>query len=249
MTTVRSEEETLNRLLAGSSISRFGDGEFTLAFYGGSLPFQSFHPELAGRLLRVLSSEAIDVAIPPIYSGLDHLNPDWANRSMWSSVATSTRPLLPDREYSSSFVSRPELISGLLKKEYFDKFCQLWSDRDVVFVGNYRIVTQPGWRLRMATTLDIEGHPLFSCARIKVVPAPQVDAFQSYESILDQCLKLSPSSLFLLSLGPTATILAEDLVRRGRQALDFGQLLMVYGFYADKVQPKYVSSEEWARRS
>jgi hypothetical protein len=42
-------------------------------------------------------------------------------------------------------------------------------------------------------------------------------------------------NLLVISLGPTATVLAADLAREGRQALDLGHLGM---FYAG-IHPKY----------
>ena len=50
-------------------------------------------------------------------------------------------------------------------------------------------------------------------------------------TILDECLKESPDKLFLLSAGPTATILAYDLAQRGYQALDIGHLPNCYDQY------------------
>lgn len=46
---------------------------------------------------------------------------------------------------------------------------------------------------------------------------------------LEQRLLRTPADVFLLSLGPTATVLAARLSRHGRRAIDIGHLTTSYG--------------------
>lgn len=68
-------------------------------------------------------------------------------------------------------------------------------------------------------------HNLFDNIAIKeVISVPKENAFEEYEQIYSECLKKSKSTLFLLSAGFTATILAHDLAKQGYQAIDIGHI-------------------------
>lgn len=65
-----------------------------------------------------------------------------------------------------------------------------------------------------------------------------VNAFQEYDRILQAALKVKKSVLFLLALGPTATILAYDLCKAGVQAIDIGRVDVEYEWFCMKTTRK-----------
>jgi hypothetical protein len=70
----------------------------------------------------------------------------------------------------------------------------------------------------------MSGHPPMSpssCSR------PPTDAYDHVDALEQRLLKV-PADIFLLSLGPTATVLAARLSRRGRRAIDIGHITSSY---------------------
>lgn len=63
---------------------------------------------------------------------------------------------------------------------------------------------------------------------IRRILCPAENAFDRYEEILKECLKQSRDKLFLIALGPTASVLAFDLAREGYHAVDIGHADITY---------------------
>lgn len=61
---------------------------------------------------------------------------------------------------------------------------------------------------------------------------PATDAYEKYDDILENCVNCaSGDDLFLLALGPTATVLAYDIFKAGYQAIDLGHLDLEYEWF------------------
>ena len=66
---VLSESDTLDRVLTGVSLARYGDGEFKIAGTSSDIKSQPYHAELSKRLRNILiDSGACMVGIPNIHS-------------------------------------------------------------------------------------------------------------------------------------------------------------------------------------
>ena len=63
---------------------------------------------------------------------------------------------------------------------------------------------------------------------IRHILCPAKNAFDKYDEIFAECLKQPKEKLLLLALGPTATVLAYDLYRKGYQAIDVGHIDICY---------------------
>ena len=73
------------------------------------------------------------------------------------------------------------------------------------------------------TTKNGIGNDLFDNTRsIKRIICPAKNSFRVYRKILNAILKVDKSYLVLISLGPTAAVLACDLSKLGYQAIDIG---------------------------
>jgi hypothetical protein len=73
--------------------------------------------------------------------------------------------------------------------------------------------------------------------------APRQHAWFEYDAILERILAVKPTRV-LLGLGPTATVLAVDLCRRGIHALDLGHVAMFLRKYRKGVTDPQLTHEE-----
>lgn len=230
---VKSKEETLDAILCrGCSIARLGDGEFLLAL-GRSIPFQDYSPELARRLRQVLASDnpRLLVGIPNLFGSLESVKPEY--RLVWRMHFAACRSkiyelLSFDKTYYDTQLSRPYIIydqPGDLRG-YFDRFKMIWKDKEVVLIE--------GSQSRLGLGNDL----LATAASVRRILAPPKNAFRRHDELLREAARQSPKVLFLLALGPTATVLACDLAERGWQALDIGHIDIEYEWFLRKAQQK-----------
>ena len=239
-----SPEETLDMLLKNEkSLCRFGDGEF--ACINGSLRahFTSkYYYTLAERLKEVLESNRDDVmiAIADNYGYLSCYSPQTRReiRSYMSKQVRMEQEALLDSEkrYYNAYVTRPftflfNNLEGMFS--YIGKFKQLWHARNVIVVEGKN------------TGFGVGNNLLDNCAEVKRIIAPAVDAFERYDEILKEAMAQNNSDLYLIALGPVATVLAYDLAVEGRRAIDIGHLDIEYEWmkrgYRTIIPGKYVN--------
>ncbi|MBE6460007.1 MAG: DUF1792 domain-containing protein [Alphaproteobacteria bacterium] len=212
--------ETVEKLISGASICRYGDGEFTV-MRGGGIYYQNANPVLAKRLAEILSVQSTDKllvaitgfqAMPSIDTPIHFWHRYWANG--WAKL----KSYFKRDEYYNSFVSRASVFFTVP----VEKIRQIWASRDVVFVvgRGSRFVMEP----RLFD--NIRSHNF-------IYVEPQ-NAFNEYDKILKACAEYSKDTLFFISAGPTATVLAYDLANLGYQALDLGHLPNCYAEYLNE---------------
>ena len=111
----------------------------------------------------------------------------------------------------------------------------IWNQRQVVIVEGDKTRTGYGNDL------------LDNVMSLQRIICPTQEAFNYYDKIFAEVKKVEKNKLILLVLGPTAKVLAYDLVKEGYQVVDIGQIDMDYEWYmAGKgirvpIQNKYVS--------
>ena len=110
--------------------------------------------------------------------------------------------------------------------EYFKKIRSIWQDRDIYLIHGKGI-------------FDGFDYDIFDNAKSVIhQTAPATNAFEKYDEILDEVLKVDKGKLIIIVLGPTATILAYDLSLAGYQALDMGHLAKAYNWYKNGWEKK-----------
>ena len=216
---VYSEEHSLERLIKSrKSISRFGDGEFKLIIGERHKSFQDVDKALNRRMLEVLRSSDpnVLVAIHPVRD-FESLGRIW--QKFIIRIGVDVLALLDkDRIYDSTGLFH-RLPTGN-KAEFIDRvrlIKRLWSGRKVV------IVVGKGSRFHFEDELfnDVES--------VDYIYGPSKNAFSEYERIMGEVRSFDKSYyLFLLVLGPTATVMAHELGCEGYQAIDFGQMPSKY---------------------
>ncbi len=215
-------EELLIRLKhEKASLCRFGDGEFEM-IRGKERPwFQKPDRCLSDRLFEILHSEEKNVllAIPDIFGSLE-VYTEYAADKIRQYLDLETREevgrLIPaNRTFYDAYVTRPYLIYR--DKEHanviFKLFQDIWKGRNVLLIEGEYSRTGVGNRLLEGTK------------SVRRIIAPAQDAFACYDRILECALAHKVKDMLaLISLGPTATVLAYDLTCHGIQAVDIGQL-------------------------
>lgn len=227
------------------SISRLGDGEFSAIVGVKRWNFQGESEALGKRMREVLASDNPDLLIglnPNFYSSLRNLSEDDAD-----SVRAYMRPMV--RELHSELLDANKiyadaLFSRIESEDDVALLKKIWEGRDCVIIeGQY-------------TRMGIGNDLLDGAGSIKRILAPSESAFDRYDEILAEAKKQPQNTLFLIALGPTATILAYDLCNAGYQTLDVGHLDLIYekyrrglnSLYDVKIPYKYCNSDEQGDR-
>lgn len=197
---VLSERETMDLVLSGRSLARYGDGEISLC-RGYGIPCQHFDPALSGRLKGILKhAEGCLVGIPNIES-------ETPKAKFWSQYKATG--LYGNKTYASSFVTRPDSAPWIDSPEYWQAVESLWVGQDVTLVRG---------GARSLTAKDLVG-----AASVTEIIAPREHAWAGYAGLLEQ---IGRPRRALLCLGPTATVLAVDLCAIGVHAIDAGHIGM-----------------------
>lgn len=239
-----STEEAVDKIVnQGCSLVRYGDGEFEIMAGKERSVFQSYSPELAGRLSEVIASqnEKLLIAIANNYGNLDVYTEDSADgirlymndevRKFHMSVLEKDRVYYDAYMFKSYFPYKNREDTG--KRVMLVK--RIWEQRDVVIVEGDK--TRAGY-----------GNDLFANARsLRRILCPTSNVFDKYEKVLDAVSKVEKNCLMLIVLGAVSNLLVYDLMQKGYQAIDIGQIDMDYEWYrvgAEKRVPipdRYVS--------
>jgi hypothetical protein len=218
---VKSEEETLDKVLSGMSIARYGDGEFNLV-RGGNCVSQRACPGVQSELTKILkwSTDNLLVAIP-------RLDPRSPKISNWTKCcAQYTAYLNPKRTYYSAFITRPDSAPWIATDAYFDKLESLWAGKDITMVyGSNRSLSQ--------------GFPAMRSAKsITVVMTDYAHTYPRIDRIEDEIIAAGNTTV-LLMCGPTATCLAARLAPEKYHAIDLGHIGMYWRAHDNpKLQPQ-----------
>lgn len=229
---IATREETLDEIINNNkSLARFGDGEFSLMFGWGN-GFQNENKLLQQRLINVLNSNIknllIGIYVPYRKNDLKYLTragiiywKKWFKNVKFRSV----KLLNKSRKYYSALISRYYSLYKNKRKfntyEYITKLKHLWEQRDILIIEGYY-------------SRNGIGNDLFNNAKsIKRILCPPKNAFIVYEKIINETkkFKLHKNLLILISLGPTASVLAYDLCKLGFQAIDIGHADLEYEYY------------------
>lgn len=200
---VLSESETLDRVLAGASLARYGDGELKMASHNSGIKSQVADPHLSERLRRILISYHSDclVGIPNIHSP--------SPKALHWGKFTRYAELLAERPYVSSFVTRPDSAPWINVPDYWARLESLWLGQDVTLVRG--------------SSKSLVAEDLIGAGTVTEIIAPRQHAWASYASLLD---RIGTPARALICLGPTATVMATDLCAKGVHAIDLGHVGM-----------------------
>ena len=238
-----SPEETLDEIINNNkSLTRYGDGEFELIF-GNNINFQKYNKTLSKRLFNILQNneENLLIGIPNSFN-IEYLNNfkdypkyfwrKWINKNKYKLIF-----LNKTKKYYSSFITRfyMDYKNNSNLNKYIKKLKKIWDKKDVLIIE--------GEKSRIGI-----GNDLFDNMKsISRIICPSINAFNIYDKILNESLKIDKNKLILISLGPSATILTYDLYKNGYQVIDIGHIDIEYEWYLRnttskiKIESKYVN--------
>ena len=249
---IATPEETIDKIIKDKvSITRFGDGEFDM-IYGIGMNYQKYNADLAKRLEEIIISQddGIIIGIPNVvnleycdkYTGFaTEFWPKWINKYKFKLV----RLLKRNRKYYSAQITRFYLDYKDKSNvaEYVKKMKKIWDKKDVIIIE--------GEQSRLGI-----GNDLFDNMKsIQRIICPSENAFEIYDKIYNEALKIDKNKLVLLALGPTATVLAYDLFKAGYQAIDIGHVDIEYEWFLRKatkkikIESKYVTEVKEGREN
>jgi hypothetical protein len=212
---VMSEDLTLDLALRGTSLARYGDGEMSIML-GGNCVSQLYDENLARELCEVaLPGDDGAVLLPCIP------NVEATQRLGWKKYGEGKYAALWNNKfiYGSSLITRPDSAPWIDRPDYWDKITQLWADQDVVLVKG--------------TDRSLRESSLIGASSVRIVEGPRRDAYAVLDTIEEQIGQ--PAGRVLICLGPSATVLAARLARKGIHAVDVGHVGMFMrhaGLYA-----------------
>lgn len=204
---VTGEVETLDLVVSGRSLARYGDGEIKMASHWAGIKSQVADRRLSIRLREILlDSGACLVGIPNIRS-------DTPKAAHWGKYMYAADLIDDRRQYVSSFVTRPDSAPWIDTPAYWATLESLWRDQDITLVR--------GSGKSLTADLLME-----SGARIVTeIIAPRQHAWADYDQLLE---RIGTPARALLCLGPTATVMAVDLCAKGVHAIDLGHVGMFW---------------------
>ncbi len=226
---ILSIPDTIDLVLAKKlSMIRFGDGEITL-IDGLDIPFQKVSSDLVQRLENVIRvhHENLLICIPGMWGNLD-IFVDYAYyfvmHHMYRYNHTWKALLTYDQIYGDTNVTRHYLAYKNKKdaEKTFNKIFSLWENKNVVLIE--------GSKSRLGV-----GNDMFDrTSSMKRILCPPENAYSSYEEIKKAAFSVEKNTLILLSLGPTAKVLAYELFLAGYRVIDIGHIDMEYEMFLRK---------------
>lgn len=227
---ILSDSETITRITKHRfSIARYGDGEFKWMLGLKQNSFQEDNKTLQKRLNEIINSnnKNIIIGIPSTINTLSKMNIQ--AKGYWSKFLVKNHKKLNhilnlNNTYCNSNITRPYIDyknkNKKIMKKKFDLLKSIWSHRNVLIVE--------GEFSRLGVSND-----LFSSAKsIRRIICPAKNAFSKYDIIFHRIVDtVKKDDLVLISLGPTATVLAYDLSKKNIQSIDLGHIDVEYSWY------------------
>ncbi|MCR5832128.1 MAG: GT-D fold domain-containing protein [Lachnospiraceae bacterium] len=226
---ILSKEETTEKIIREKkSFARLGDGEFASIVGQKRWNFQGESELLGNKMQEVLSSTAESLLIglnPMFYRNLFDIPEDDADgvRAYMQPMVRRLHAQLLDRDriYGNA------LFHNIESNEDVSRLKKIWDKRDCVFIEGIH------------TGMGV-GNDLFdNCRSIERILGPAENAIDKYEEIIKEASKQPKEKLILIALGPTATVLAYELAKKGYQAVDIGHIDLIYEAFLRKMPNLY----------
>ena len=221
---IYSELTTVDKIInERKSITRFGDGEFFHVFnndFSKSSGRQKTTPEIKQKLIEILNSnnDNLIIGISGYLNSVENVEKLYNDFSPYMRKfikkiklkLEKNYPELYNKNFYSAEITR--IYNLKQNQEIIDKFNSFFSKNEFIFVGNKMIINL------------IKENFINLFKSIEFIEVPKINAFGNYSKIFNNCINHSNSknSIFLLSIGITATILSYELSILDLFAIDFG---------------------------
>ncbi|MEG2050941.1 MAG: GT-D fold domain-containing glycosyltransferase [Oscillospiraceae bacterium] len=201
------------------SIARYGDGEMTYIIKKSDIWFQNFDESLRKRLLAILKGKhnsKLIVGIPYSINSTEFY-PE-TEKTFWQSNMQIYRVfwhyLCKDKLYIDSLMFR--LYNSFDSSDQADAYEKIKS-----IFNNKKCLIIEGENSKLGVNNNI-----FEYAdKVSRIICPSKNVWNKYDMILKKAISFKEDfDLILVSLGPTATVLADDLANEGMWCIDIGQI-------------------------
>lgn len=218
-----SDKEMMKDFSNGKCIARYGDGEIRII---GDIPsdfYQKNDSKLAKELTNILEdkNKNLIVCFPRPLKTLKGLNLRarlfWISNIFWNRKIWKKCVDL-NETYGNTQVTRPymDYKNKSKARTRYEELKKIWNNKNVCIIEGEN--THLG-----------EGNDLFDNAKtIKRIIAPAKNAFDKFDEIFEEALKVQKDYMFLVALGPTATVLVSELSKLDRTAFDIGHIDIEY---------------------
>lgn len=207
---VIDEDRTLDAVLSGKSIARYGDGELKLCI-GGDCISQKRDPKLAKELKEILFNPDPRCIVGTVR------NIESPKNWFWQKVISKPKYIAlhnPKVQYYSQWITRPDSAPWINRQDFWNKLISIWAGKDVTLVaGSDR-------------SLSVE--KLSHAKSVEYIQCHYTNTYEIIDDLEAKCLA-SPNHIILLCCGATATVLAHRLAIKGKHALDLGHI----GFFRE----------------
>lgn len=249
---ILSREETIDLVLDKRlSIARYGDGEFNIMLSNKDIGFQVQEPELSERLRQIFDAPNpnVLVCIPKVFDWKDRFFMSRHVRHFWSRYlkhqSSKFYELMKTRDlYGDTQLSRPYMDfskNGYTygkSKSFFEKIKAIWNQKNVLIVEGE------------LTRFGVGNHLLDNAKEVKRVLCPAKNCWSRSGEIFEKTLSLSKGfDLVILALGPTATVLANDLAAHGVWAFDLGHLDIEYEWFLQRATRKTIVTGKYVNEA
>ena len=203
--------------------------------FGKGIDFQVYNEELSKQLLNVLNSkeENLLIGICLHYKQLDLKRFNHNSRIYYKEFAKYYRfqlaRILKNKLYFSSSITRfySDYKPNHNVTDYIQKLKKIWDKKDVVIIEGQK------------TRLGVGNNLFDNMNSIERIICPIKNAFNTIKTIINTIkIKVSINKLILISLGPTATVLAYDLYKLGYRVIDIGHADIEYEWFLRKAKNK-----------
>jgi len=227
MDTSKSIDFLLNN---NCSLARYGDGELNIMM-GGDIHFQKYDIGLSERLKKILVSSdnsyleiGIPLAINTVKGYRKEVQDFWnmnmdTGRVHWIRFCGRKRSFL-NASLTRCYIDYEEKNMSRL---WFKSLTKLWERKNILIVEGQN------------SKLGVNNSLFSNANNINRIICPSENAWSAYESIILAVLKSAKNyDLILASLGPTATVLADDVSRKGYRIVDIGHLNLEYNKFIEE---------------
>ena len=230
---IMGKSETLDYInKTGCSIGRYGDGEVSLMAMIG-IGFQRPSWKLRKELIGIAKSDdpGFLVCIPVILIDKSELVPSsvrWWTANLRLMGYVWKHYFSTGRRFGDTQITRPWLNTQnhSLATMCFSGLEKEWAGKDIILIE--------GEKSRVGV-----GNDFFKAAKsVKRILCPVRNAYSKIDEIYDAAVTFPKTSVFLLALGPTATVLSYRLYKAGFRALDIGHMDIEYEWFLMKADHK-----------
>ena len=201
--------------LTNHSLVLYGSTEFNLML-GKSNHYQRYSMELSHRLrdIFVRKGSSLHIALPNLPLQQEETISIFSQR-MIPTLRWLRKQVDCNRQYFSSFIASPYRYSNLLHCELVDltyKYLRtIWNKKDIIVL--------------QYNNSETYSYDVYDNAQTKtIIQAQSIDTWSQYLSLKQILLAQNPDCIFVLSVGSTAKVLADDLVSEGRRVIEVGNL-------------------------